>query len=73
MSHLSALLSEARNIADETSQDEQDIVQVRNKRKRTSNYLKTNSETMRPVIITINPRPRQAQFARSMKNTFPQN
>ena len=34
MSQLSAHLSEARNNADETSQDEQDFVQVKNKRKR---------------------------------------
>ena len=72
MSQLSALLSEARNIADETSQDEQDFVQVKNKRKRTRNYQNTNSETIRPVIITINPRPTQVHFARLMRNNFPQ-
>ena len=72
MSQLSALLSEARNIAEETSQDEQDFVQVRNKRKRTRNYPKPNSETIRPVIITTNQRPTQVHFARSMRNSFPQ-
>ena len=72
MSQLSALLSDARNIADETSQDEQDFVQVKNKRKRTRNYQNTNSETIWPVIITINPRPTQVHFARLMRNNFPQ-
>ena len=71
MSRLSALLSEARNTADEASQDEQDFVQVRNKRKRTRNLPKTNSETIRPVIVTVNPRPTQVHFARSMRNSFP--
>ena len=72
MSQVSALLSEARNIADETSQDEQDFEQVRSKRKRTRNHSKLNSETIRTVIITINPRPTQVYFARSMRNSFPQ-
>ena len=72
MSQLRALFSEARNIADETSQDEQDFVQVKNKRKRTRNYQNTNKETIRPVIITINPRPTQVHFARLMRNNFPQ-
>ena len=72
MSQLSALLSEARNLADEISQDEQDLVPERNKRKRTRNYPKTNSETTRPVIITINSRPTQVHFARSMRIGFPQ-
>ena len=72
MSQLSTLLSEARNIADETSQDEQDFVQVRNKRKQTRNLPKTNSEAIRPVIITINPRPTQVHFARSLRSSFPQ-
>ena len=72
MSQLSALLSEARNIADETSQDEQNFVQVKNKGKRTRNYQNTNKETIRPVIITVNPRPTQVHFARLMRNNFPQ-
>ena len=72
MSQLSALLSEAQNIADETSQDEQDFVQVRSKRKRTRNHPKLNSETIRPVIITINPRPTHIHFARCMRSSFPQ-
>ena len=72
MSQISALLSEARNIADETAQDEQDFVQVRNQRKRTRNYPKPNSETIRPVMITISQRPTQVHFARSMRNSFPQ-
>ena len=71
MSQLSAILSEARNIADETSQDEQDFVQVRDKQKRTGNEPKPNSETIRPVIITINPRATQVHFARFMKICFP--
>ena len=56
MSQLSALLSDALDIADETSQNEQDFVQVRSKGKRTRNYPKINSETIRPVKKTINPR-----------------
>ena len=72
MSQLSTLLSEAQNIADETSQEEQNFLQVRNKRKRNRNFPKTNCETIRPVIITINPRPTQIHFARSMRSSFPQ-
>ena len=68
MSQLNRLLSEARNTADETSQDEQDFVHVRNKRKRTRNFPKTNSETIRPVVITINARPTQVHFARSLRS-----
>ena len=72
MSQLSVLHSEARNIADETSQDEKDFVQNKNKRKRTRNYPKLNSGTIRPDIIMINPRPKQVHFARSKINSFPQ-
>ena len=74
MSQLSALLSEARATADDTSQDEQDFIQVQNKRKRFRNQNERNSisETVRPIVITINPRPTQVQFARAMKTKFPQ-
>ena len=69
MSQLSALLSEARATADDTSQDEQDFIQVQNKRKRFRNQNERNSisETVRPIVITINPRPTQVQFARAVK------
>ena len=74
MSQLSALLSEARATADDTSQDEQDFIQVQNKRKRFRNQNERNSisETVRPIVITINPRLTQVQFARAMKTKFPQ-
>ena len=72
MNQLSALLCEARNIADEKPQDKQDIVQVRNIRKSTRIYTETNSETIRPVIITIIARPTQFHFAHSMQNSFAQ-
>ena len=52
------------------TKDEKDFVQVRNQRKQTRNYPKTNSEKIRPVIITINPRPTQVHFAQSKKNSF---
>ena len=42
------------------------------KHKRTRNHPKLDSETIRPVIITINRRPTQVHFARSMRNSFPQ-
>ena len=74
MSQLSALLSEARATADDTSQDEQDFIQVQNKRKRFRNQNDRNSisEPVRPIVITTNPRPTQVQFIRAMKTKFPQ-
>ena len=30
------------------------------------------SEPVRPIVITVNPRPTQVQFARAMKTKFPQ-
>ena len=71
---LSALLSEARATADDTSQDEQDFIQVQNKRKRFRNQNERNSisETVRPIVITIKPKPTQKQFARAMKTKLPQ-
>ena len=73
MSQLSALLSEARANADDTSQDEQDFIQVKNKRKRfrNQNERKSISEPVRPIVITINPRLTQVQFARAMMTKFP--
>ena len=74
MNQLSALLSEARATTDDTSQDEQDFIQVQNKRKRFRNQNERNSisETVRPIVLTINPRPTQVPFARAMKTKFPQ-
>ena len=76
MSQLGALLSEARATADDTSQDEQDFIQIQNKHKRFRNRNERNSisEPVRPIatVITINPRPTQMQFARAMKTKFPQ-
>ena len=74
MSQLSVLLSEARATADEISQDEQDFIQVQNKSKRFHNQNERNSisEPVRPIVITIKPRPTQVQFARAMKTKLPQ-
>ena len=74
MSQLCALLSEARATADKFSQDQQDFIQVQNKRKRFQNQNERNSmsEPVRPIVITINPRPTQVQFVRAMKTKFPQ-
>ena len=74
MSQLSALLSEARATADDTSHDEQDFIQVQNKRKRFRNQNERNliSEPVGPIVITINPRPTQVQFARPLKTKFSQ-
>ena len=74
MSQLSALLSEARATADDTSQDEQDFIQVQNNRKRFRNQNERTSisETIRPIVITINPRPSQVQFSQAMKTKFPE-
>ena len=73
MGQLSALLSEARATTDDTSQDERDFIQVQNKRKRFRNQNERNSisQTVRPIVITINPRPTQVQFARTMKTKIP--
>ena len=73
MSQLSALLSEARATVDDTSQVEQDFIQVQNKRKcfRNQNERNSISEPVRAIVITINPRPTQVQFARAMKTKFP--
>ena len=74
MSQLSALLSEARATADDTSHHEQDFIQVQNKRERFQNQNERNSisETVIPIVKTFNSRPIQVQFARAMKKKFPQ-
>ena len=69
MSQLSALLSEARATADDTSQDEQNFIQVQNKHKRFRNQNERNSMTVRSIVITINPTPPQMQFVRAMNTT----
>ena len=74
MSQLSALLSEARATAEDTSQDEQVFIQVQNKRKRFRNQNERNSmsEPVRPIVIAINQRLAQVQFAWAMKTKFSQ-
>ena len=74
MRRLSAILSDARATADETSQNEQDFIQVQNKRKPFQNQNEKNltSDSVRPIDITINPRPIQVQFAQVMMTKFPQ-
>ena len=59
MSQLSVLLSEARASAGDISEDEQDFIKIQNKRKRSRNQNQSNStsEEIRPIIVTMNPRP----------------
>ena len=72
MSQIERLLSEARMTADETTQDESDFNEVRSKRKRFRKQAKVPITNVRPIVVSIDPRPSQIQFAikhiRELKN-----
>ena len=59
------LLSEARLTAEESTQDESDFIEVRNKRKRFRKQ--PQSKKVRPTIVSIDPRNSKIQFAREIK------
>ena len=58
MSQIDRLLSEARMTAEESTQDESDFTEVRNKRKR-FRKVPTPINNVRPIIVSIDPRPSQ--------------
>ena len=70
MSQIDRLLSEARRKAEESTQDESDFTEVRNKRKRFSK-VPTATNNVRPMIVSIDPRPSQIQFAKAIRSKFP--
>ena len=71
MSQIERLLSEARMTADETTQDESDFNEVRSKRKRFRKQTQIPITNVRPIVVSIDPRPSQIQFARAIRSNFP--
>ena len=71
MSQIERLLTEARMTAKESTQDESDFTEVRNKRKRFRKKVPTPTNNVRPMIDSIDPRTSQIQFARAIKSNFP--
>ena len=71
MSPIERLLSEARMTADETTQDESDFNEVRSKRKRFRKQAQIPITNVRPIVVSIDPRPSQIQFARAIRSNFP--
>ena len=71
MSQIERLLSEARMTADETTQDESDFNEVRSKRKRFRKQAQIPITNVRPIVVSIDPRPSQIQFARAIRSNFP--
>ena len=71
MSQIERLLSEARMTADETTQDESDFNEVRSTRKRFRKQAQIPTTNVRPIVVTINSRPSQIQFARAIRSNFP--
>ena len=71
MSQIDRLLSEARMTTEESTQDESDFTEVRNTTKRFRKQLPTPINNVRPMIVSIDPRPSHIQFARAIKSNFP--
>ena len=71
MSQIERLLSEARMTADETTQDESDFNEVRSERKRFRKQAQIQITNVRPIVLSIDPRPSQIQFARVIRSNFP--
>ena len=71
MSQIDRLLSEARMTAEESTQDESDFTEVRNKRKQFRKQMPTSTNNVRSMIVSIDPRPSQIQFARAVESNFP--
>ena len=57
--------------ADETTQDESDFDEVRSKRKRFRKQAQIPITNVRPIVVSIVPRPTQIQFARAIRSNFP--
>ena len=57
--------------ADETTQDESDFNEVRSKRKRFRKQAQIPITNVRPIVVSIDPRPSQIQFARAIRSNFP--
>ena len=70
MSQIERLLSEARMTADETTQDESDIIEVLSKRKRFRKQAQIPITNVRPIVLSIDPRPSRIQFARAIRSNF---
>ena len=71
MSQVDSLLSEARTTAEDSTQDESDFTEVRKKKKTIQKTNPTPTNSLRPMIDSINPRPSQIQFTRAIKSNFP--
>ena len=70
MSQIDRLLSEARMTAEQSTQDESDFTEVRNKRKR-FRKVPTPINNVRPMIVSTDPTPSQIQFAKTIKSKIP--
>ena len=70
MSQIDRLLSEARMTAEESTQDESNFTEVRNKRKR-FRKVPTPINNVKPMIVTTDPRPSQIQFAKAIRSKCP--
>ena len=58
--------------ADETTQDESDFNEVRNKRKRFRKQAQIPITNVRPIVASIDPRPSQIHFARAIRSNLPE-
>ena len=56
--------------AEESTQDESDFTEVRNKRKR-FRKVRTAINNVGPTLVSIDPRPSQIQFAKAIRSRFP--
>ena len=56
--------------ADETTQDEGDFNEVRSKRKKFRKQAQIAITNVRPIVVSIDPRPSQIQFARAIRSNF---
>ena len=70
MSQIEKLLSEARMTAEESTQDESDFTKVRNKRKRLRKQVPTPTNNVRLMIVSIDPKSSQIQFASLIMSNF---
>ena len=57
--------------AEKSTQDESDFIEVRNKRNRFRKQVPNPVNIVRPMIVLIDPRPSQIQFAKAIKSNFP--
>ena len=56
--------------ADETTQDESDFTEVRSKSKRFRKQAQVPITNVRPIVLSLDPRPSQIQFARAIRSNF---